>query len=1802
MSTNNNGQVSLNAELFTRQYWKLSLFEKQEFLAEIRTKTEMVHRLLENRVNMSRDNMSSVNRDKLEQLIEEMSQLKSLQDVVVTLWKEEAEKANPPQVEMTVIEEETNQSKIYLQNSEKILKVANTLCGKMNDKFEDVITRARRRDRRDSQDSQDDGQHHSDRPDRKVNLASDLRPETIELGAEVMEFESFKDKAMVYFEASNMKVTKPAVQLGYLSTLVHFQMWKCFKDLVDEEEENISQIDFVRGLELLTEVYYRNNDIFLLRLQCLSHKFRGKSAEELTSWYFDFRKRALNCGLFSLSEKEFLNLFLLREMPTEMQKELFLQSSKPVLEQTLLFLNNKSTVERLATNKHHLSKPSKSVNNVTSDMSSEGGPCWSCGGGHLRSQCTEDKSKLVCEGPRGCGKKGHVQSVCGKNRFQRDSSLENPKSSSDRSRGRDRSSRRRSKSASSSSSSSSSSSRERRRKKKAKKKNRERSKEKKSRKSRVKRKSSGTTSRSSASRSRSRSASTKPKKRGHTPHHKKNVNAVRGEGGHDTHITGVRMVHTSTCADPRASSTDCDMQLDSGTWFCLVDLSEIETRGWSFTRVHEFETPSLFNPDGSPLRVLGRISLWLRLPHERRKKRITFWVTPKLHSRFLVSLPAMRKLRWLSPDWPHDIGGEAAGGGASSSDSTEMVNVVNTVRYEDLKDFEKEERRRRRREEKRERKGGVKAARDEDLDEGDSPGFSLDDLIDVEDISHIPDFDSFPQWLQEEIVANKNIFANKMEKGAVMKVKPARFVLKKDMIPEDRPLTAVPPPVHFRAAADRILDEMLDCGLIFPAPRACKFKSKAIFIPKKSSPTEPRMIIDYKSSKVNDCILRPHHPQFTPEQLCQEIGPGMTHYFSIDVKNCYFTYPIVKGAEGSDVTCMLTHRGKYCLSVLPQGLRPSSDYVGETMDEMITSATEHGVPVLRMDRDRGGCIRLIDDVVGVAKSEKQAQTMIKALFQGCQKYGIKINPKKMQYSTEYVDFAGLRINKEGVQPGPDRLKAIKDFPRCKTPREVKRLLGLCNTLSMFTSTFLRSCKHLRSLVRKNVAFQWEKCHEDEFQYLTKTLSQAKLLHHFDTSLQVGLDIDSALEGVGMCLYNYDEKKGTPGKDNFKLIRCSSAAGKPSWKNYSPLELESTGVLLACRKMHNYIVGRPRVLIRNDHKSLADAYSNKDLSQCTPRLRRIFCELREYDVDIQYCKAEDLLHVDALSRSPVEDVQYLGPDPIDDKFKQAELGARPKQVVANVVDHEDLDYQVDDPLYADLFFHCHQDEFYQEAVRMAEQHHRNVQWKELPQGCMARQMRDQWPQVHVLTNSRGHKALAIGNTKFVIPRSYIPEVLKFVDVTHGGYPKAVGLARSKWWWPGFTRDIEQHCKSCTACNTFTPAYPEEPLAITPPQQIPSMPFQYLATDPFQWKEHHYLMVTDIFSKYSKYFKLSGYPTSARVIRMLSEFMLEHGYCELLASDGSQVFMSHEFQEWMQNNKMEHRLSSPLNSRSNGACEQKIGHWKSLKRKLEFEGKNTEADMRAAWELMQNLPTSPGALSPARLAFFRDRRHPALPVIPAHGGEAQAGRIAQKEKQEDKVRRNENISKFTRRPEKFVVGERVLVQHKDKKRGFCLPAKVIQIRPNTNDRSAVLQFPDGSTMIRNRAFCHRDLQQAQPNDAVNNIVQDEGMYLRIDNSGGDREHGRVVQVSLSHQLRSILKYGKNADGSAVVTSKNSRRVSFQEQIGEEVVDQEEPQQSHPLPALLPPGELTDSSDLPSEDEAEQFFDNNSSDSSGFVSGEE
>jgi len=232
----------------------------------------------------------------------------------------------------------------------------------------------------------------------------------------------------------------------------------------------------------------------------------------------------------------------------------------------------------------------------------------------------------------------------------------------------------------------------------------------------------------------------------------------------------------------------------------------------------------------------------------------------------------------------------------------------------------------------------------------------------------------------------------------------------------------------------------------------------------------------------------------------------------------------------------------------------------------------------------------------------------------------------------------------------------------------------------------------------------------------------------------------------------------------------------------------------------------------------------------------------------------------------------------------------------------------------------------------------------------------------------------------------------------------------------------------------------------------------------------------------------------------QFMLDFGFSRVIQTDGARVFTGQEFQEFLENNKIQHRLSAPMASRSNGRAEQKIKAYKSMLTKLFSEGRTTEADARSTWELLNLMPSKPGEFSPSRIAFRRERRHPLIPALPAEGGEIEQGHKQQEDKEREQVRRNSKKGKNVKKPPPFQLGQRVLTQkftsgNAKRDRSYSLPAKVIAIRPNTEERSAVLELANGTTTIRDRSHCVIDPNQPQPDETVDNILSSQGTYLKL-----------------------------------------------------------------------------------------------------------
>ena len=95
--------------------------------------------------------------------------------------------------------------------------------------------------------------------------------------------------------------------------------------------------------------------------------------------------------------------------------------------------------------------------------------------------------------------------------------------------------------------------------------------------------------------------------------------------------------------------------VDTGSKYNIVDQTEAADRGWKVEKLTQWEQPSLRYADGRKMQIFGRTSLWIRLDKENNKRKVDLYVTPSLRSKLIIGLIDLKRLHWISPQWPLDI-------------------------------------------------------------------------------------------------------------------------------------------------------------------------------------------------------------------------------------------------------------------------------------------------------------------------------------------------------------------------------------------------------------------------------------------------------------------------------------------------------------------------------------------------------------------------------------------------------------------------------------------------------------------------------------------------------------------------------------------------------------------------------------------------------------------------------------------------------------------------------------------------------------------------------------------------------------------------------------------------------------------------------------------------------------------------------------------------------------------------------------------------------------------------------------------
>ena len=310
------------------------------------------------------------------------------------------------------------------------------------------------------------------------------------------------------------------------------------------------------------------------------------------------------------------------------------------------------------------------------------------------------------------------------------------------------------------------------------------------------------------------------------------------------------------------------------------------------------------------------------------------------------------------------------------------------------------------------------------------------------------------------------------------------------------------------------------------------------------------MVVDF--SHLNKFVRRPAHPFPCPRDVLKLVQPTSKYFAVLDAVQGYFQIPLYDASKA--LTTFMLPSGRYQFNRSPMGLNASGDEWCSRSDECLS-----GIP---------GLIKIVDDILVQADTHAQCVQRLRQVLRCCQKNGITLSAKKFQLAT-VVHFAGYVISAEGIIPDPAKQDALEAFPAPRDVSELRSFLGLANQLGMFVPDLSHMTTPLRSLLKKDVAYNWYEMHDKAFKKIKDALTSEMVVRPYDSNKPTELLTDaSRLKGLGFALLQRGEK-GEP-----FLIQCGSRSLISAETGYATNELEALAVQWGITECKHYLQGCP----------------------------------------------------------------------------------------------------------------------------------------------------------------------------------------------------------------------------------------------------------------------------------------------------------------------------------------------------------------------------------------------------------------------------------------------------------------------------------------------------------------------------------------------------------------------------------------------------------------------------------------------------
>jgi len=704
------------------------------------------------------------------------------------------------------------------------------------------------------------------------------------------------------------------------------------------------------------------------------------------------------------------------------------------------------------------------------------------------------------------------------------------------------------------------------------------------------------------------------------------------------------------------------------------------------------------------------------------------------------------------------------------------------------------------------------------------------------------------------------------------------------------------------------------------------------------------------------------------EDIIYELN-GAKVFSSLDLNMGY--HQIELDEESRDVTTFTTHIGTFRYKTLVVGVSSATEEFQHLISDALSGCK--------------GCKNISDDIVVFGKNKAEHDENLEKVLQTLSEKGLTLNRDKCRIGLEEVEYFGFRISANGIQPKENNVQTIKQLPKPTTASEIRSFLGMANVMSRFIENYSGMIAPLTALTKKDVPFEWGETEEKAFQKIKDAISSDKLLTHFDVTKKTDVYTDASPVGLGAILMQ-------EGKVVLYVSRLLSGAET----RYCQTEREALGIVWSCERLHMYLHGNT-FTVHTDHKPLLTLYGRT--GDPSARILRWTLRMQEYHYTVSYVKGVDNPS-DYLSRHP-QGKAPLSRGMAEEYINYTISNAVPQAIgIAEVMDQSIRDSELTE-------------------VRNALN---SGQWNALRNT----------PYFNVRVQLSEKKEILLKDNQIVIPQSLRQRCLKLAHGGHLGITKSKSILRSKVWWPGVEKDIENYIKACPACQSADPGGAErlEPLLMTEPPELPFTTIHVDICGP--WPSGDYIIsLVDQTTRYP-YSDIVRSTTASKVIDVLHRSFSTFGFPKRIVSDNGTQFTSREFKVYCKKYNIEHTPVTPLHPRGNGEIERFFRTTKKTVKCAILDGKDWKTEYETFIFNYRDAKHATTGKAPAELVFGYELQG-TLPSLRTFNNETNAQKT-QEALQQDKIQKGkikENADRHNRAKRSDIeVGDKVLLKQKPK----------------------------------------------------------------------------------------------------------------------------------------------------------------------------